>query len=69
MAPKPSNGNTITSTNRIDVDLKSEQDVDRAWANKNRFDEFHDDYEESQENNSLNTSSDVQFKVRTTYNK
>ena len=62
MAPKSSNGNTITSTNSIDVDEKSEQDVDRTWVDKHRFGEFHDDYEESQENNSLKSSSDVQFK-------
>ena len=67
MAPKSSNGNISTSINNIDVDLKSEQDLDRTWVDKDKFDEFHDDYGELQENSSLNTSSDVQFKVRTTY--
>ena len=65
MAPKAPNGNTVTSTNSIDVDLKFEQDLGRTWVDKAKFDEFHDDYEESEENHSLNTSSDVQFKVRT----
>ena len=68
MAPNYSNGNTITGTNNIDVDLKVEQDLDRTWVDTNQSDEFHDDYEESQENSSLNTPSNVKFKVRTTYN-
>ena len=53
MAPKTSNGNTIISTNSIDVGLKSEQDVDRTWVDTNAIGEFHDDYEEPQENSSF----------------
>ena len=64
MAPKSSNGNTATSTNSIDVDLKPEQDSDRTWADKDRSPEFHNEYDESQENNPLSTSSDVHFKTR-----
>ena len=66
MAPKSSNGNTITSTNSIKVDLHFEQDLDRTWVYKNNCDEFHNDYEESQENSSLTTSSEVQFRIRKT---
>ena len=68
MASKYDNGNAITSTHIIDVVLKSEQDLDRSWVDKDEFDEFHDDYEELQENSSLNASPNVEFKVRTTYN-
>ena len=64
MPPKSSNGNTITSTNHINDDLKSVEDADRAWADTNKFDEFHNNYEDPQENNSLNTSSEVQFRIR-----
>ena len=63
MAPKSSNENIITSTNNTDVGLKFEQDVDRTWVDKDKFQELHDDYEEPQENSSLNTSSDVQFRI------
>ena len=38
MAPKAPNGNTVTSTNSIDVDLKFEQDLGRTWVDKAKFD-------------------------------
>ena len=67
VAPKSSNGNPITSTNNIVVDLKSEQDLDRTLVDRNRFPEFRNEYVEPQENSSLNTSTEVQFRVMTTY--
>ena len=66
MPPNSSNGNTITSTNHINVDLQFVEDTDRAWIDTNKFDEFHNNYEDSQENSSLNTSPEVQFRIRIT---
>ena len=63
MPPKSSNGNTITSTNNINVDLIFVEDADRTWVDKDKIWEFSNDYEDSQENNSLNTSSEVQFRI------
>ena len=64
MAPKYPNNN-ITSTDSINVDLKFVEDTDRTWVDTNKFDEFHNNYEDSQENSSLNTSSEVQFRIIT----
>ena len=63
MPPNSSNGNTITSTNHINVDLQFVEDTDRAWIDTNKFDEFHNNYEDSQENSSYHTSSEVQFRI------
>ena len=66
MAPKSSNNNNVTSTNRIDVDLNFVEDTDITWGDTDKFWEFSNDYDESQEHNSSNTSSDVQFIIITT---
>ena len=64
MAPKSSTHNSnITSTNSINVDFKFAEDADRTWADKAKFWEFSNDYEDSQENSSLNTSSEVHFRI------
>ena len=63
MPPNYYNGNTITSTNHIHVDLKFVEYTDRTWVGTNQFDEFHNNYEDPQEHNSLNTSSEVQFRI------
>ena len=63
MPPKSSNGNTITSTNHIDVDSEFVDETDRTWVDKDKFWEFRNDYEEPRENNSLNTSSEVQLRI------
>ena len=64
MPPKSFNGNTITSTNHINIDLKLAEDTDRTWVYTNKFDEFPNNFEDPQENSSLNTSSEVQFRTR-----
>ena len=66
MAPKSSNGNTITSTNHINVDFKFVEDADKTWVDQDKFWECSNDYEQYQDNISLSTSSEVQFKIRTT---
>ena len=38
----------------------------RTWVNKDKFKQFNDDYNNSQENSSLSDSSEVQFRVKTT---
>ena len=68
MAPISSNGTTITNTNNIDLDLQFEQDLDRTWVDTDRFPAFHNDYDELQTHSSLNTSNEVQFRARATYN-
>ena len=65
MAPTYNNNNKITSTDSINVDSKFVEDTDRTWVYTNNFDDFHNNYEDSQENNSLNTSSEVQFRIIT----
>ena len=64
MAPKSSNGNTVTSTDSINVDLKFVEDTDRTCVDKDKVWEFSNNYEDPQENNSLNTSSEIQFRTR-----
>ena len=63
MAPKSFNNSNITIANRINVDSKFVEDTGRTWVDTNEFDEFHNNYEDSEENSSLNTSSEVQFRV------
>ena len=63
MPPNSSNGNTITSTNNIHVDLNFVEDANRTWVDKDKLWEFSNDYEYSQENSSLNTSSEVHFRI------
>ena len=46
MPPKSSNGNTITSTNSINNDLKFVEDADRTCVDKDKFWEFSNDYED-----------------------
>ena len=67
MTPKYYNQNTIKNIDHVDVDLKFEQYIDRTWVYEDKFPEFQNDYDESQENSSLNKSSRVQFSVKTTY--
>ena len=76
MAPKSSNKNTVKNIDKVDVDLKFDKDaitaedgtrvVLRTWVNKDKFPEFKDAYDNSQENSSLSDSSEVQFRVKTT---
>ena len=54
--------NNIKNIDNVNVDLKFVEDTDRTWVYKDNFWEFSNDYEESQENSSLNTSSNVEFK-------
>ena len=64
MAPKSSNGNTVTSTDSINVDLKFVEDTDRTCVDKDKVWEFSNNYEDPQENNSLNTSPDIHFRTK-----
>ena len=68
MAPKSSNGNSITNADKVDVDLNFVDDeiLYRKWVDKDKSPEFHNDYNDSQENSSLTQSSEVQFRVKTT---
>ena len=52
MAPKSSNNIIVKNIDKVDVDLKFEDDPgnNRAWVDKDRFPEFHNDYNDSQEN-------------------
>ena len=63
MAPKSSNGNTVASANSINVDLKFVESTGRTWVDKDPFWEFNNNYEDPQENSSLNTSSEFQFRI------
>ena len=63
MAPTSSNNNNITSTNNINVEMNFVEETDRTWVDTNKFDELHNNYGDSQENTSLNTSSEVQFRI------
>ena len=67
MAPKSSNRNSIKNTDKVDVDLNcTDDDIhNRTWVDTDKFPEFHNDYNESQENSSLTESSEVQFRVKT----
>ena len=38
----------------------------RTWVDKDRFSEFHNEYNDSQENSSLSNSSEVQSRVKAT---
>ena len=53
---------TIATT----IDGKETKLVVTTWVDKTRFPEFHNDYNDPQENNSLSNSSEVKFKVKTT---
>ena len=66
MAPKSSNKNTVKNIDKVDVDLKFDEVDDRTWVNKDKFPQFNDDYNNSQENSSLSDSSEVQFRVKAT---
>ena len=66
MAPKSLNKNTVKNIDKVDVDLKFEEVDDRTWVNKDKFPQFNDDYNNSQENSSLSDSSEVQFRVKAT---
>ena len=62
MAPKSSN-----KMDNVDVDLEFEQDIDITWVYRDKLLEFHNDFGDSQETSSLNESSRVQLRVKTTY--
>ena len=79
MAPKSSNKNIVKHIDKVDVDLKFDEDtiattidgketklVVRTWVDKDRFPEFHNDYNYTQEKSSLSNSSEVQFTIKTT---
>ena len=66
MAPKSSNKNTVKNIHKVDVDFEFDEYADRTFVNKDKFPQFSDDYNNSQENSSLSDSSEVQFRVKTT---
>ena len=66
MATKYPNQNTINNIDNVDVSLQFEQDENVTCVYKDDFPEFQNDYDESQEHSSLNKSSRVQFRVKTT---
>ena len=66
MPPNPSNKNAIKNVDNVDIDLKLHEDENRTWVDKDRFPEFDDGYNDSQENSSLSNSSQVQFRIITT---
>ena len=47
----------------MNVSLEIDGDGDRTWINKNRFDEFESDYQQSQDDSSLSTTSSVEFEI------
>ena len=47
----------------INVSLDFDDDGNRTWVNKNRFDEFESDYQQSQDDSSLSTTSGVEFEI------
>ena len=53
---------TIATT----IDGKETKLVVRTWIDKDRFPEFRNDYNDSQENSSLSNSPEVQFRVKAT---
>ena len=57
-----SNAGTIATT----IDGKEAKLVLRTWADKDRFSEFRNEYNDSQENSSLSNSSEVQSRVKAT---
>ena len=68
MAPNSSNTNTVKHIDKVGVELKFEDDPEnnRTWVDKGSFPEFHNAYEDSQENSPLNNSPQVQFRVKAT---
>ena len=68
MSDKPSNNKYAKHIDKVDVDLKFDEDThkDRTWAHKDKFHDFNKDYDDLQENSSLSNSSEVQFIVKTT---
>ena len=79
MTPKSPNKNIVKNIDKVDVDLKFDDDavvgtidgiesktILRTWVNKDRFPEFHNGYNDSQENSSLTQYPEVQFRVNTT---
>lgn len=67
MAPRSSSKSAIQNIDNVDVDLQFEQDENTTWVNKDKFPEFHNAYDDSQETSSLNESSRVQLRVKTTH--
>ena len=72
MSPKTLNKKTKkpTNTDTLDVDLKFKKFYDdegkeygRTFVNKDKFPEFEYDYQDSQDNSSLNTTSSVEFEI------
>ncbi len=65
MSDKPSIKNTKTSTNNFDVKLKfyRDQEHGRTWVDKDRFPEFRDEYQKSQDDSSLSDTSDIEFEI------
>ena len=51
------------NTDSINVSLEFDNDGSRTWANKNRFDKFESDYQQTQEASSLSTISSVEFEI------
>ena len=47
----------------VNVNLACDDDGDRTWINKNRFDEFESDYQQAQDDSSLSTTSSVEFEI------
>lgn len=61
------NKNTVKNIDNVDVDLQLEQDKDRRWVDKDKFPEFQNAYDDSQETRSINESSRVRLRVNTMY--
>ena len=79
MAHKSPNKNIVKNLDKVYVDLRFDEDtiattiycketklVVRTWVDKDRFPEFHNDYNDPQEKSSLSNSPEVQFRVKAT---
>lgn len=63
MSDKTLDQKTKKSDNSVGVNLKFDDDGDRTWINKDRFDEFESEYQQSQDDSSLSDTSRVEFEI------
>ena len=68
MSSNVKNKNTPTISDTLDVDLKFDKHPDwpGSWVNKDKFFEFEEEYNDTQDNSALNSASDVEFAIHIT---
>jgi hypothetical protein len=62
MEDKSSNKKT-KKNDSVGVNLKFDKDDDRTWVNKDKFDEFESEYQQSQDDSSLSNTSSIEFEI------